>query len=90
MSIIVFMAYFDNLVTRKLQLRDVGGAAGHQITIKNTENTLVGNNQEIILFALKFENDGLETDCQVMVRLLVVSCHAPEPDKRMQQTSALG
>lgn len=43
--------------------------ACHQVTVENSENRLMGDDEEIILFTLKLEDDGFEADCQIMVGL---------------------
>ena len=59
----------DDLVARELQAGDVCGGAGHQVAVEDAEDGFVGDDQEIVLLALKFEDDGFETDGKVVVRL---------------------
>ena len=39
----------------------------HQIRIQDAQDALVSNNQEIVLLALEFKNDGLQPDSKVVV-----------------------
>lgn len=41
----------------------------HEVGVKDTKDRFVSDNEEIILFALEFENDGLEANCEIMVGL---------------------
>jgi hypothetical protein len=57
----------DDFISGKLQERDVCGIACHQIAIQHSQNTLVCDNEEIILLSLQFEDDGLQADSNVVV-----------------------
>jgi hypothetical protein len=57
----------NDLVARELEIWDVHSIAGHQVAVENTEDGLMGNDKEVILLSLKFENDWLKTDRQIMV-----------------------
>lgn len=57
----------DNLVTRELKLGDVHRAAMHEVGVKHTQDRLVRDDEQVVLFALELENDGFETDGKVMV-----------------------
>lgn len=57
----------NNLITRKLQFGNVGGAASHQISVKYAENALMCYNQEVVLFTLELKNDRFKSDSKVMV-----------------------
>lgn len=52
--------YLNNLVARELQLGNVACTTSHQITIEHSQNTLVSNDEQIVLLALKLQDDGLE------------------------------
>lgn len=57
----------DNLITWELQLWDVRGAASHQVAVEDTKNTLMRDDQKIVLFTFKLENDRFKPDCKIMV-----------------------
>jgi hypothetical protein len=57
----------DDLIPWEFQLGDVHRGAMHQIRIQDAQDTLVSNNQEIVLLALEFKNDGLQSDSKVVV-----------------------
>ena len=59
----------DDFIPRELKERDVRRGAVHKVRIKNTENRFVGNNKQVVLFALKFKDDGFEADGEVVVGL---------------------
>lgn len=59
--------YLDDLVTGKFELRDVHGAAVHEVAVEDAQDRLVGDDEEVILFTLELEDDRLETDGEVMV-----------------------
>jgi hypothetical protein len=60
---------FDDLVAGELQAGNVCGGARHQVAVQDTEDRLVGDDQKVILLALELENDRLETDREVVIRL---------------------
>jgi hypothetical protein len=60
---------FDDLVAGELQAGNVCGGARHQIAVQDTEDRLVGDDQKVVLLALKLENDRLETDREVVIGL---------------------
>ena len=62
---------FDDLIARKFEFRDVHGATVHQIGIEHTQDRLVGNDKQIVLLALKFEDNGLEAHRKIVVRLQI-------------------
>lgn len=41
----------------------------HQVGVEHTENGLVSNDEQVILLTLELEDDWLEADGEVMVRL---------------------
>jgi hypothetical protein len=55
-----------------LQAGDVCGGAGHQVAVENAEDGFVGDDQEIILLAFEFEDDGFEADGKIVVRLAML------------------
>lgn len=59
--------YLDDLVAGELQCWDMHGIASHQVSIQNAKNRFMGDNEEVILLSFKLENDGLKTDCEVVV-----------------------
>ena len=59
--------YLDNLIARKLEIGNVHCVAGHQIAVKNAKYGFVGDNEQIILFTLEFENDWLEAHSKIVV-----------------------
>ena len=60
---------FDYFITWELEARDVVGGACHEVAVEYTEYRFVCNNQQVVLFALEFEDDWLEADCEVVIRL---------------------
>lgn len=60
---------FDDFVARELKVRDVVGGAGHQVTVEDSQDGFVGDDEEVVLFAFKLENDRLEAHGEVVVRL---------------------
>jgi hypothetical protein len=52
-------SHLDNLVPRERQKWNVSSIASHQIAIQHSQNTFVGYDQEVILLALKLENNRL-------------------------------
>ena len=63
----------DDLVAWEFQHGDMHSIASHEITVENTQDRLVGDDQQVILLALKFEDYGLKTDSEIMVRLSVLA-----------------
>jgi len=61
--------YLNDLVARKLQCWNGHSITSHKITVENTQNRFVSNDQQVILLALEFEDDRLEADGKVMVGL---------------------
>lgn len=59
----------DDLIARKFEFGNVHRAAVHQVGVQHTENGLVSNDEQIILLALKLEDNWLEADGEVMIRL---------------------
>jgi len=62
-------AHLDDFIPGEDQAGDVLSGAGHQISVKDTENALVSDDQKIILLTLQLEDDRLHTDSQVVVAL---------------------
>ena len=60
--------YLDNLITGKLEFGNVCCIACHEVPVKHTKHGFVGDDQEIVFFALKLENDGLHAYGKVVVR----------------------
>lgn len=60
---------FDNLVAREFEFGNIHRAAVHQVGIEHTQNGLVSDDEQVVLLTLKLENDWLEADGEVMVRL---------------------
>lgn len=67
------LTHLDDLVTGELEVGDVHCITSHEIAVQNAKNGLVSNDKEIVLLTFELENDGFETDSQVMVRLQNVS-----------------
>lgn len=59
----------NNLVARKFEFGNIHRAAVHQVGIEHSENGLVSDDKQIVLLTLQLENDWLEADGEVMVRL---------------------
>lgn len=53
--------YLDNFISRELQKWNVCSVACHKISIQYSQHTFMRNDEEIILFTLKFQDDRLET-----------------------------
>lgn len=62
-------ADFDDFVSRKFELRDVGGITGHEVPIKDAEHRFVGDDEQVVLLAFKLEDDWLHADGEIVVRL---------------------
>lgn len=62
--------YLNDLITRKVELRDICSIASHQVAVQNTKDTFVCNDQKIILLTLKLENYGLQSNSKIVVRLI--------------------
>jgi hypothetical protein len=45
----------------------VHGITGHEVAVKNSEDGLVGNDQEIILLSLELKNDRFKTNCKIVI-----------------------
>jgi len=41
----------------------------HEVGVKDAEDGLVGDDEKVVLLALEFENDGLESNSEVVVGL---------------------
>jgi hypothetical protein len=63
-------SYLNNLIAREFQERNVGGVTSHEIAIQDSQDAFVGDDKQIVLLSLEFENHGLKTDCKIMIRLL--------------------
>jgi hypothetical protein len=63
----------DDFVARELQAGDICGGAGHEVAVENAEDGLVGDDQEIVLLALEFEDDRFEADGEIVVRLVLLA-----------------
>ena len=59
----------NDFVPRELKLRNVSCTAVHQVGVKDAQYTLMSNDQKVVLLALQLQNDWLQSDSQVMVRL---------------------
>ena len=60
----------DDFVPREREERDVGGGARHEVAVEDAEDGFVGDDEEVVLFALKLEDDGFEADGEVVVGLV--------------------
>lgn len=63
-------SYLNDLITREFQEWNVSGVTSHEIAIQDSKNAFVGNDEQIVLLSLQFENHGLKADSEVMIRLL--------------------
>ena len=54
---------FDDLISRKGQAGNVGGITSHKISVQDTKYAFMRNYQEIVLLALQFQDNRLESDC---------------------------
>lgn len=64
---------FNDLITGELKRGNVHCGAMHEVGVEHAQDGFVGDDKEVGLLALKFENDGLEADGEVVVRLAIVS-----------------
>lgn len=62
----------DDFVAGELQGWDVGGGAGHEVAVQDAEDGFVRDDEEVVLFAFELEDDGFETDGEIVVGLKVV------------------
>lgn len=71
LGLILIRGWYDlnDLVTRKLQARNIHRRTVHEIGIQNSENRLVRDDQQIALFTLQLENNWLESHSQIMIGL---------------------
>lgn len=85
------ITHLDDLITRELKERNVCSIASHEVAIQDPQNTLVCNDEQIGLFPLKLENNGFQSNSQVVIRLQkLVSCHVDCDDQDPVLTSARG
>jgi len=54
------LTYLNYLIPGKLQVRDVGGIARHQIPVKDTKHRLVCDEQQIVLLPFQLKDDWLQ------------------------------
>lgn len=52
-----------------MELWNIGGAASHEIAVKDTKNALVSNDEEIVLLPLQFQDDRFKANCKIMIGL---------------------
>lgn len=57
----------NDLIARELERRDVASRACHEVTVEYAQNGLVGYDEEIVVFAFEFEDDGFKSDGEVVV-----------------------
>ncbi len=62
-----WVTYLDDLISWKLETRDLGGIASHQIPVQDSEDALVRHQKEIVLFTFQLQDDGLQANGQVVV-----------------------
>lgn len=60
---------FDDFVAGEFEVGNIVGGAGHQIAVEDSQDGLVGDDEEVVLFAFELENDRLEADGQIVVGL---------------------
>jgi hypothetical protein len=65
--------YLNNLITREGKEGNVCCVAGHEISVENAEYAFVGDDKKIVLFSLQFEDDRLESDGDIVVRLVTLA-----------------
>jgi hypothetical protein len=65
--------YLNNFIAWEAQHGNVGSVTSHEVTVENAQDGLVGNDKEVVRFALKFEDDGFESDGYVVIGLNRVS-----------------
>ena len=63
----------DNFVSWKRQKWDVCRITGHQVAIQHSQDTLVCDNQQVILLSLQLQNNRFQSNGHVVVRLGNVS-----------------
>lgn len=59
----------DDFVTWELERGNVASAACHEISIQHSQHGFVGDDEEVVVFAFEFEDDGLKADGEVVVGL---------------------
>jgi hypothetical protein len=59
----------NNLVAGELETWNVHRITSHEIAVEYSEDRLMSNNEEIVLFPFKLEDNRLEADGKIMVRL---------------------
>ena len=59
----------NNFISGKGKAGDVNSIARHEVTIKNSQDALMRYDEQIVLFPFEFQDDWLEADCEIMIRL---------------------
>ena len=62
-------AHLNDLIARKGEERNISSVASHEITIEDSKNAFMGNNEQVILLSFKLKYDRLQSHCEVMIRL---------------------
>ena len=62
-------AYLDDLISWERQVWYISSITGHEVAVQDSENTLMSDDQEIILLSFELQNDGFETDSDIVVGL---------------------
>jgi hypothetical protein len=57
----------EDFISRKREEWDVCRVASHEIAVQYSQNTFMGNDKEIVLFTLEFEDNRLKTDSYIVI-----------------------
>jgi hypothetical protein len=63
----------DNFITREIDHWNISSRAVHQVGVEHAKHRLMSNDEKIGLFSFELEDDRLQTDGKIVVRLLIVS-----------------
>ena len=61
--------YLNNLISREGEEGDVCSVASHQVAVEDSQNTLVGDDEEIVLLSFKLENNRFKSDGDIVIGL---------------------
>lgn len=64
------VSYLNNLIPRELQKRNIGSVTGHEVAIQDPQDAFMGDDEQVILLPLQFQNDRFEADSEVVIGLL--------------------
>jgi hypothetical protein len=63
------VSYLNNFVTRELQEGNIGSVTGHEVTIQDSQDTFMGDDEKVVLLSLQFQDNWLEAHSEVVIGL---------------------